>query len=62
MLIYYLIDSTPFSVFAVIVTLYLISQSFASFVTYKYNRNYMMQKDFRLSKNISTDDNQVILQ
>ncbi len=56
MLIVYLIDSEPFSVFAVIVSLYLVAQSFASIITYKSNRSYMLQKDSRLNKNI-TDNN-----
>ena len=58
MLIVYLIDSKPFSVFAIIVSFYLLAQFFASFITYKCNRNYMAQKDSRLDKNI-TDDNRI---
>lgn len=57
MLIAYLKDSSPFSVFALIVSLYILGQALASYMTYRSNSKYMQQKDSRINCNITVNDN-----
>ena len=55
MLTFYLIHSSPFSIFALLVIFYVAAQVVVSVLTFRTNRNYTSQKDRRLDLNISNE-------
>jgi hypothetical protein len=57
----YLINTTPFSLFASLIGLYLLAQSLISLATFTSNRAYMTLKDHRLACNLRNDDPQAVL-
>lgn len=52
---YYLSSLPSFSIFAVIIVLYLCSQGLVSFLTFRFTKKYLKEKDKRLSFNINND-------
>jgi hypothetical protein len=52
---YYLSSASSFSIFAVVIVLYLCSQALVSFFTFQFTKKYLLEKDKRLSYNINND-------
>lgn len=52
---YYLSSLPSFSIFAVIIVLYLCSQGLVSFLTFRFTKKYLKEKDKRLNFNIIND-------